>query len=151
MNVLETIRTDLTQALRAKDTVVLDTLRSVIAGCTAQLTALGKTPQDTLETAEVYGVLKKLIKQRRDAIAQFQAGGREDLVTVETQQLEVLLRYQPPQVSREEILAIAQEKKAALGITDKTKAGVLMGAVLKECNGAAESSTVKEVIDTLFI
>lgn len=150
MSLSHTIREQLKQAMRDKNQAALDTLRAVLAGFTTELVASGKTPQDDIDDAQALVVIKRLMKQRRDALSQFETAGREDLAAIEKEQLVILEQFQPAQMSAEEITRIATEQKAALGITDKTKAGVLMGAVLKITNGAAESSTVKQVIDTLF-
>ena len=136
--------------MRDKNQIALDTLRGILSGFTSQLVASGKTPQDDIGDEDALVVIKKLIKQRRDAIAHFEAGGRADLADTEKQQLAILETFQPAQMSVADITTIAIAKKAELGITDSAKSGILMGAVLKATNGQAESSTVKEVIATLF-
>lgn len=136
--------------MRAKDQIALDTLRSVLSGCTSELVASGKTPQETITDDIVLKVITKLVKQRKDAIAQFKAGGREDLASSEQAELSVLEAYLPEQMSEDAVRAIAVQKKEALGIVDKAKAGILTGAVMKAIAGQADGMLVKNVVDSLF-
>ena len=150
MTLAETIREKLKDAMRAKDQTALDTLRSVLTGFTSELVSGGKTPQDEVTDDIALKVITKLVKQRKDAIAQFEAGGRQDLADDEKAQLKVLEEYLPEQMSESDIRSIAIAKKEALNITDKAKAGILMGAVMKETAGNADGMLVKQVVDSLF-
>ncbi|MBY0328560.1 GatB/YqeY domain-containing protein [Patescibacteria group bacterium] len=150
MTLAETIREKLKDAMRAKDQIALDTLRSVISGFTSELVAAGKTPQDEVTDDIAMKVITKLVKQRKDSISQFEAGGRADLAVDEKLQLAVLEAYMPEQMSEEKIREIAVAKKADLNLTDKTKSGILTGAVMKEVAGQADGMLVKKVVDSLF-
>ena len=145
------IREQLKTAMREKDQVGLDTLRGVLSAFTNELVAQGKTPQDEVSDDMALKVILKLIKQRKDAIAQFEAGARQDLAMVEKDQLALLEKFQPAQMPEDEIRAIAIRKKAELNVTDPAKAGILTGAVMKEVAGAADGGTVKRVVDSLFV
>ncbi len=136
--------------MKAKDQMALDTYRAVLTGFMNELVVTGKTPQDEVSDDMALKVIQKLIKQRKDAIAQFEAGARSDLAEIEKQQLAVLEKFQPAQMSEADIRAIAEKKKAELGITDKAKIGILVGAVMKEVNGSADGSTVKSIVESLF-
>jgi len=150
MTLAETIRSQLKDAMRAKDQIALDTLRSVLTGFTSELVAAGKTPQDEVTDDIAMKVITKLVKQRKDSISQFEAGGRADLAVDEKLQLAVLEAYMPEQMSEEKIREIAVAKKEALNVTDKAKAGILTGAVMKEVAGQADGMLVKQVVDSLF-
>lgn len=150
MTLAETIREKLKDAMRAKDQISLDTLRSVLTGFTSELVSAGMTPQDTVTDEIAMKVITKLVKQRKDAIGQFEAGGRDDLAADEKLQLAVLEGYMPEQLSEEKIRTIAIAKKAELNVTDKAKAGILTGAVMKETQGTADGVVVKKVVDSLF-
>ena len=95
-------------------------------------------------------VIQKEAKQRRDSIEQFKKGAREDLATAEEKELAILKIYLPAVMSKDDILRIAQAKKEELGMTDASKIGVLIGAILKETKGQAEGKDVKEVVEGLF-
>ena len=95
-------------------------------------------------------VILKLIKQRKDAITQFEAGGRADLAAEEKAQLALLEKFQPAQMSEADIRVIAERKKAELNVTDPSKSGILTGAVMKEVAGQADGGIVKLIVDSLF-
>jgi uncharacterized protein YqeY len=122
----------------------------VMSVFTSELGAAGMTPQDAVTDDIAMKVITKLVKQRKDAISQFEAGGREDLAADEKLQLAVLEAYMPEQMSEDNIRAIAVAKKAELNVTDKAKAGILTGAVMKEVAGQADGMLAKKVVDSLF-
>lgn len=144
------IREQMKQAMRDKDQVALDTYRGVLSAFTSELVAGGKTPQDEVTDDMALKVILKLIKQRKDAISQFETGGRADLADEEKKQLALLEKFQPAQMSEDEIRKIAEAKKAELGITDKAKAGILTGAVMKAAAGQADGGVVKTIVESLF-
>lgn len=150
MTLQEQIREKLKTAMKEKDQVGLDTLRAVLAGCTNELVATGKTPQDVLDDAGVMKVVAKLVKQRKDSIDQFTTAGRADLVAGEQAQLYVLEQFMPEQMSEEKIRAIAVAKQTELGMADKSKVGMLVGAVMKEVGGQADGTVVKKIVEGLF-
>ena len=150
MSIATDIREELKNAMREKNQPALDTYRAVLTGFMQELTATGKTPQDEVNDVLALKVIQKLIKQRKDAISQFEAGARSDLAEEEKAQLVYLEKFQPAQMSEADIRTIAEKKKAELGIADKTKIGILVGAVMKEINGAADGGTVKGVVESLF-
>ena len=150
MTLQEQIREKLKTAMKEKDQVGLDTLRAILAGCTNELVATGKTPQDPLEDAGVIKVIGKLVKQRKDSIEQFTTAGRADLVAGEQAQLWVLEQFMPEQMSEEKIRTIAIAKQTELGQMDKSKSGIIVGAVMKEIGGQADGALVKKVVESLF-
>jgi uncharacterized protein YqeY len=150
MTIATEVRENMKQAMREKDQTALDTYRGVLSAFTNELVASGKTPQDEVTDDMALKVIVKLIKQRKDAITQFEAGGRSDLAEEEKAQLALLEKFQPAQMSEADIRTIAEKKKAELAITDKAKIGILTGAVMKEVAGAADGSTVKAIVESLF-
>lgn len=144
------IREKIKEAMFAKDAVRLGVLRGILAAFTNELVAKGKTPQDTLPDEDCLAVIKRLGKQRKDSIEQFEKGGRSDLADVEKAELAVIETFLPASMSKDDIRKIAEAKKAELQITDKAKMGMLMGAVIKESKGLADSSDIKEVLESLF-
>ncbi|MBP6926592.1 MAG: GatB/YqeY domain-containing protein [Candidatus Pacebacteria bacterium] len=146
----ETIKEGIKDAMKAKDAVRLETLRGVSSAMTNELVAKNKTPQDILSDEESLAVITRLAKQRKDSISQYRAGGREDLAADEEAQLAILEAFLPTLMSREEIMPIAIAKKEELGVTDKTKAGQLTGALMKDLKGKADGGLVKEVVESLF-
>jgi uncharacterized protein YqeY len=122
-----------------------------MSGFTNELVALGRTPQDALTDDEVLAVIRRAVKQRKDAIEQFVAGGREDLADSEKAELALLEVYLPAMMPREEIQKIAEAKKTELGINDKSKSGMLMSTLMKELKGKADGADVKAVVEGLFV
>lgn len=145
------IREKLKDAMRSKDQVALDTYRGILSAFTNELVAAGKTPQDEVTDDIALSVIKKTIKQRKDAIEQFTAGGRADLADADRAQLALLEVFQPAMMGEDEIRVIAKTKKADLGIDDKSKLGILVGAVMKETGGTADGAVVKRVVEELFV
>ncbi|MBP6904763.1 MAG: GatB/YqeY domain-containing protein [Candidatus Pacebacteria bacterium] len=150
MSISTDIREKLKDAMRAKDQVALDTYRGLLSAFTNELVASGKTPQDEVTDDIALAVIKKTIKQRKDAISQFEAGGRQDLADADKAQLALLEVFQPAQMSEADIKVIAEKKKAELGVTDTSKLGILVGAVMKETAGNADGQVVKRVVEGLF-
>lgn len=144
------IKEGIKEAMKAKDSVRLDTLRGMSTAFTNELVAKGKTPQDTLTDEDAQTVMMRLAKQRRDSIAQYRSGGREDLATEEEAQLKIIEAYLPQMMSREEIEVLARAKQEELNVTDKAKAGQLTGTIMKDLKGKADGMLVKEVVESLF-
>ena len=146
----EQIKNSIKEAMLAKNIVLLETLRFMVAAFTNELVAKGKKPNEMLSDDEVLTVITRLSKQRKDSIEQFKKGNREDLVKEEEAQLVILETYLPKLMEKSEVEKIAKNKKEELGITDGTKKGMLMQALMKELKGKADGTMVKEVVDSLF-
>ncbi|MCD5382496.1 MAG: GatB/YqeY domain-containing protein [Candidatus Pacebacteria bacterium] len=144
------IKDELKAALKAKDEVRLRTVRSMLTAFTNELVTQGKTPQDMLEDDAILTVIKRLAKQRKESITQFEAAGRDELAAPEKEELSVLESYLPQMMSIEEITPIAEAKKEELNVTDKSKMGVLIGALMKELGGKADGADVKTVVEELL-
>ncbi len=150
MSLHESLRESLKDAMKAKDAVTLRTVRSIMTAVTNELVATGKTPQSALDDAGVLTVIKRLAKQRKESIIQYEAAGRTDLSEPEKEELTVLEAYLPTLMSQDAIRPLAEAKKAELGITDKSKMGMLVGALMKDLNGQADGADVKVIVESLF-
>jgi hypothetical protein len=150
MSLHESLRESLKTAMKAKDAVTLTTVRSIMTACTNELVATGKTPQDQLDDAGILAVIKRLAKQRKESMLQYEAANRPELAEPEKLELAVLEAYLPTLMTQAELRPIAEAKKAELGITDKSKLGILVGAVMKEAGGNADGGDVKAVVESLF-
>jgi len=146
----EQIKNSIKEAILAKNTVLLETLRAMVAGFTNELVAKSRKPNEMLTDEEALVVINRLAKQRKDSIEQFKKGNREDLVKEEEAQLTILETYLPKLMEKSEVEKIAKNKKEELGITEETKKGMLMQALMKELKGKADGGMVKEVVDNLF-
>src|SRR3989344_9022079 len=133
----EQIKNQIKEAMKAKDEVRLSVLRGLSAAFMNETMTLGNKPDALLSDEQALAVIKRAAKQRKDSIDQFRAGDREDLAIKEEAELKIIEEFLPAQMSREEIKKIAEAKKAELGVTDSSKKGQLIGAIIKASNGQA--------------
>lgn len=147
MTIKETIDTDLKEAMKAKDSDKLTVLRGIKSAFTNKVVANGGTPQDEISDGVAMEVLKTSAKQRKDAILQFEKGGRPELAESEKKELEIIEAYLPETMSEDAIREIVKAKMAETGIADKSGMGQLMGAVMKETAGQADGGDVKKVVE----
>lgn len=150
MSLQTDIKDQMKDAMKAKDQVRLSVLRGILSSFTNELVAQKKTPQEELADTDALAVIKRLAKQRKDSIEQFQAADRQDLADSEKQELAVLETFLPALMTQDQIRPIAEAKKAELGVTDKTGAGKLVGAVMSALQGQADGTDVKAVVDSFF-
>ena len=138
MALRDRITEDMKNAMRAGDKDRLGTIRLILA-------AIKQREVDeriTLDDGQVLSVLEKMVKQRREAITQFQAGGRADLVAKETAEIGVLQGYLPAQLTEAELEALISESIAATGATSVKDMGKVMAAVKPRAQGRADLGAV---------
>ena len=138
MALRDRITEDMKNAMRAGDKDRLGTIRLILA-------AIKQREVDeriTLDDGQVLSVLEKMVKQRREAITQFQAGGRADLVAKETAEIGVLQGYLPAQLTEAELEALISESIAATGATSVKDMGKVMAAVKPRAQGRADMGAV---------
>jgi hypothetical protein len=136
------ITEDMKNAMRARDSARLSTIRLLLA-------AIKQREVDErieLADADVLAVVDKMIKQRRDSIAQFEAGHRPDLAAAERAEVEVLQAYLPAQLSEAEIDAAIAEAIAATGATGLAGMGKVMGVLKPRLAGRADLGAVSAKI-----
>lgn len=146
----EDIKKGIKEATLARDTARLGVLRGLVADFTNELVAKRRMPTEMLTDEEAIEVIKRAVKKRLDSVDQFKKGGRQDLVDAEEAEITLIRPFLPKTMSQDEIRPVAEKKKAEMGVTDKTKAGMLMGAIIKELKGKADGADVKAVVDSLF-
>lgn len=150
MTIHENIKQKVQEAMKERNSEKTNTLRGLLSAFTNELVALKMKPQELLPDDKALLVIKREIKKRRESITQFATGNRPDLVASEERELAFIKPYEPVSMSEEEIKKIVLAKKAELNITDKSKAGILTGAVMKELSGRADGSIVAKIIDETF-
>ena len=123
MTIHETLKKSIPDALRARDTIRLRTLRSLVTAMTNEVVAKKRKPDELLIDEEALAVLKRSASQRRDSIGQFLKGGRPELAEPERAELAIIESYLPAMMSREEIEKVARAKMAELGVSSKAEAG----------------------------
>jgi len=138
MALRERITEDMKSAMRAGEKERLATIRLALA-------AIKQREVDeriTLDDAQVLAVLEKMIKQRREAIVQFEAGARADLVAKESAEIRVLEGYLPERLSEAEIEALIGEAIAATGAASMKDMGKVVAAVKGKVQGRADMGAV---------
>ena len=138
------ITDDMKAAMRAKETARLGTIRLLLA-------AIKQKEVDErieLDDAAVSSIVEKLIKQRKDSISQFQAAGRDDLVTAEQAELVVLQAYLPEQLSPAEVEAAVLAAIAESGASSAKDMGKVMGLLKARLAGRADMGQVSALIKT---
>jgi uncharacterized protein len=150
MAIHENLKKEIPDAMRAKDAVKLQTLRSLVTAMTNEVVAKKRKPDEFLTDEEALAVLKRASNQRKDSIEQFEAAGRAELAEPEKAELALIEGYLPAQMSEDEIKAVVAAKAAELGVTAKADANKFIGALMKELKGKADGALVKQVVDNHF-
>lgn len=143
MQIREQIMNDMKTAMREKDQIRLDAIRGLQSAIKNR--EIDSRPNPLTED-DVMAVIKKLVKQRKEAIEQFGAAGRQDLVDKEATELKVLETYLPAQMSREQVEKIVSEVIAETGATSVKDMGAVMKGVTAKTAGAADNKLVSELV-----
>jgi uncharacterized protein YqeY len=142
MGLKEQITEDMKAAMRAKDSGKLGAIRLI----TAAIKQKEVDERVELNDAQVQGIIEKMIKQRKDSIAQFEAGGRQDLVEIEKAELEVLNAYMPEALSDAEVKAEVDAAVAASGAAGPQDMGKVMGILKPKLAGRADMTAVSALV-----
>jgi uncharacterized protein len=142
MTLKERITDDMKAAMRAKDVDRLGTIRMLLAAMKQKEVDERVELDDTL----VVAIVDKLIKQRKDSVTQFEAGGRQDLADKEKAELLVLEAYLPARLSQEEVNAAVNDIVRELGATGPGDMGKVMGVVKQRLAGKADMGWVSAAV-----
>jgi len=143
---LEKFQEDLKEALRKGDTTRRDTIRLILSALNYSQIAKGAD----LEEGEVLVVLQKEATKRRESIEAFSKGNRPDLVAQEKAELQVILGYLPPPLTREEIAQAARQAIADSGAQGPRDMGKVMGRLMPQLKGRAEGQEVNAIVQELL-
>lgn len=135
------IASELKEAMRARDQLRLDTLRSALSGFIYKRTESGKELSD----ADELDVVRRLVKQRADAMAEYEKAARPELADKERAEREILLAYLPAQRSAAEIREIVQSVLAELP-PESRNAGAVMKVVMPQLKGLADGNLVRQIV-----
>ena len=138
MTLKERITDDMKTAMRAGEKDRLATIRLVLAA----VKQIEVDERIVLDEARMLAVLEKMVKQRKESIAQFESGGRADLVAKENAELAVIQTYLPAQLSEPELDALIAEAIASTGATTIKDMGKVMGVVKSKAAGRADMGAV---------
>ena len=146
MGLKERISDEIKAAMKAKDKLRLETVRSIKKVILEKESTVRAQGRDTLTEAEEMEVLMQQAKQRRDAIEQYTKAGREDLAEKESQELGVIEEYLPKQLSDAEIEAVVVEIIASTGATSPKDMGKVMGPTMARLKGQADGKKVQAIV-----
>jgi uncharacterized protein YqeY len=138
MSLKDQITDDMKAAMRAKESERLNTIRLLIA----EIKRKEVDERIELNDAQVLVVVEKMIKQRKDSITQFEAGGRQDLADIEKAELAVLSAYMPAGLSDDEVAAEVAAAVAASGAAGPQDMGKVMGILKPKLAGRADMTAV---------
>ena len=132
--------------MKAGDTVKRDTLRMLDAMIkNVEIEKLKR--EEGLSDAETQDVIARAVKQRRDAVTQYEAGGRPELAEKENAEIKVLMEYMPEQMSEDQVRTIVKEVIAAAGATSKADIGKVMGQAMGRLKGQTDGNVVKKIVE----
>ena len=144
MGLKETLKSDLTEAIRSSDKLVSGTIRMVLTAITNEEVS-GKEAR-VLTDAEIITVLSREAKKRREASDEFAKAGREDKAAEEKAEGEVIAKYLPAQLTEDEIKKIISDAVASTGAAGPADMGKVMGAIKPLIAGKADGSLVSALV-----
>ena len=144
MSIKETLKADLTEAIRSSDKVVSGTIRMVLTAITNEEVS-GKEAR-VLTDDEIITVLSREAKKRREAAEEFAKAGRTDKAAEEKAEGEVIAKYLPAQLSEEDIKKLIAAAVASTGAAGPADMGKVMGAIKPQIAGKADGSLVSSLV-----
>jgi uncharacterized protein YqeY len=148
MSLESKVMDEMKQAMRAKDEAALRTLRAIKAAILIEKTSAGGS--DTMTEADETKMLQKMAKQRRDSLEIFQQQNREDLAKKEREELDIIERFLPKQMSTEELQAELKTIIAQVGASSPADMGKVMGVASKQLAGKADGKAISENVKQLL-
>ncbi|MDE3743665.1 GatB/YqeY domain-containing protein [Maribacter polysaccharolyticus] len=131
-------------AMKAKDTVALESLRAIKSALLLEQTSSGAGGE--LSEVEETKLVQKLVKQRKDSAAIFKEQGREDLAEPELAQAAIIEQFLPEQLTEEEIEKVVVQTIDSIGAEGMKDMGKVMGIVSKELAGQADGKTISSIV-----
>ena len=146
MSLKEKLNEDLKQAMRDKEVVKRDSIRAI----NTMIKQIEVDERRELDDEEVIKLIQRGIKQREEAITQYSAASRDDLVQKEQEQVDVFMLYLPKQLSDEELENGMKEIISEVGATSLKDMGKVMGAASKKFAGVADGKRINEMVKKLL-
>jgi uncharacterized protein YqeY len=146
MSLKDQIGEDIKSAMKAKDKIRLETVRSIKKVLLEKEIELRGKGKDTLAPEDEIEILVQQAKQRRDSIEQYLQAGRADLADKEKTELDIIETYLPAQISDAELEEIISNIITKLGATTAKDLGKVMGVAMKELKGKADGKKIQELV-----
>jgi len=148
MSLVEKINQDIKTAMMAKEDVTLRGLRAIKAAILIAQTEPGASKE--LSEEKEIGILQKLVKQRKDSISIFEQQGRDDLSAKEKEEVAIIEKYLPQQMSLDEISEAIKAIIAETGAASMKDMGKVMGIANKQMAGKADGGLISQVVKQLL-
>lgn len=149
MSLEQTVNTNLKAAMLAKDEAALRSLRAIKSAILLAKTAEGAGGADLTEDAEIK-LLQKLVKQRKDSLEIFQQQNRDDLAKKEQEEIAVIEKFLPKQMSAEELKAAVSAIIESVGASSPADMGKVMGVASKQLAGKADGKSISAMVKELL-
>ncbi len=146
MSLKDQISDEIKAAMKAKDKIRLNTVRSVKKVILEKESDLRAKGIEELTEAQEMEILTKLAKQRRDSVEQFTKAGRDDLAEKEALELTILEEFLPAQMTEEEIAAAVDGAIATTGASSPKDMGKVMGLLMKDLKGKADGKIIQTLV-----
>ncbi|MBD2121650.1 GatB/YqeY domain-containing protein [Trichocoleus sp. FACHB-262] len=146
MSLKDRIGEDIKAAMKSKEKLRLETIRSIKKALLEKEVSLRPSGQTDLTEAQEMELLLQQAKQRRDSIEQYQQAGRTDLADQEAQELAILEAYLPTQLSDDELSKIIDEIITEVGATSLKDLGKVMGAAIQRVKGQADGKKIQALV-----
>ncbi|MFT3902125.1 MAG: GatB/YqeY domain-containing protein [Niabella sp.] len=143
-----TINSDIKTAMLAKDEPALRSLRAIKAAILLAKTAEGA--KESISAEEEIKLVQKLVKQRKDSLDIFEKQGREDLAAKEKEEIAVMEKYLPAQLSADELKGIIAQIIAETGASSPADMGKVMGVASKQLSGKADGKAISAIVKELL-
>lgn len=144
MSLQENVMTEIKAAMKAKDSVALESLRAIKSAILLAQTDKGAAGE--LSEEDEIKLVQKLVKQRKDSASIFNEQGRTDLAEPELAQVAIIEKFLPEQLSEEEIEKVVVQTIANVGASGMQDMGKVMGIVSKELAGQADGKTISTIV-----
>ena len=142
----EELMNELKDAMKEKDEIRKNTVQMV----RATILQIEKDTGNNVEDNKIIEIIAKEVKGKKDVLVDFEKGGREDLVNQTNREIEILQKYLPKQLSKEEIKADVQKVIQDVGATSMKDMGKVMGIASKKFAGVADCKTISEIVKKLL-
>jgi uncharacterized protein len=141
MNIKEQISADLKEAMKAREQLLIETLRSIVSAFTYKKVETGSE----LSNEEMLAVIQKQVKQRNDSIAEYTKANRTDLIEKEQKEKDILIKYLPAQKSESEIRQTVKALIATIPAEERNQ-GNVMKVIMPQLKGLADGNLVHQIV-----
>ncbi|WP_299492379.1 GatB/YqeY domain-containing protein [uncultured Shewanella sp.] len=142
MSLVNQLKDQMKEAMRAKEKVRLGTIRMALAA----IKQIEVDTRESLTDEQAIAVLTKMVKQRRDSVAQYTAAGRDELAQIEAEEIQILEKFLPQPLTEEEISALIDASIVEMSASSMADMGKVMGALKPKVLGRADMASIGAMI-----